>query len=80
MVLQVELKIVAKPYDRTFAAQNEPRDETFLNNNSTREYQFSDLLPSTQYEMKVFAYNAGGGKGDGSVATRFTEMVSVNGK
>ena len=79
MFLLVELKIVAKPYDITFAAQNKPQNETYLNDNSTREYCFTDLLPSTQYEMKVFAHNAGGG-GKGNVVTWYTDMVSVNGK
>ena len=78
--LQVEVKIVAKPYDRKFAAQSELFNETYLNDTNIGEYQFTNLLPSTHYEMKVFAYNAGGGKGVGSVVTRFTEMVSVDGK
>ena len=78
--LQVEVKIVAKPYDRKFAAENEPFNETYINDTDIGEYQFTNLLPSTQYEMKVFAHNAGGGKGVGGVVTRFTDMVSVDGK
>ena len=78
--LQVEFKIVAKPYDNKFTAQNEPFNETYLKDTDIGEYQLSNLLPSTQYEIKVFAYNAEGGKGVGSVLTRFTDMVSVDGK
>ena len=70
---------MAKPYDMHFAVQSEPQNETYLNDNSTREYRFSNLLPSTQYEMKAFAHNVGGGKGLGSVVTRYTDMISVNG-
>ena len=67
---------MAKPYNRKFAVENEPLNETYLNDTDIGEYQFTNLLPSTQYEMKVFAYSAGGGKGVGSVMTRFTDMVS----
>ena len=78
--LQVKFKIVAKPYDRNVATQIEPVNAIHLNGKDIGEYQFSNLLPSTHYEMEVFAYNAEGGKGVGSVVTRFTDMVSVDGK
>ena len=81
-LLQIEVRVIGKPYDPVFTVDRDRPPESSWEVETSRQstyiYNITDLIPSTQYEINVYAYN-GAGPGLSSRIEKFTISASVDG-
>ena len=77
--LQIQTRIVGKPYDLSFTPNPQFDDVASVNDGYQMSYTLADLKPSTEYEVKVSAHSSNG-KGDGAIVKQFTLPATAQGK
>ena len=77
--LQIQTRIIGKPYDLSFTPNLQFDDVASVNDGSQMSYTLTDLKPSTEYEVKVSAHSSNG-KGDGAILKLFTLPATAKGK
>ena len=77
--LQIQTRIVAKPYDLSFSPNPQFDDVASVNEGSQMSYTLTDLKPSTQYEVKVSAHSSNR-KSDAAIIKLFTLPATAKGR